>query len=47
MAEYVSGNYRECLQSGEALQYVEELDLPGGRRTWKTVLTPVSNEEGG
>lgn len=45
-AAYVCGQYSQCWESGEVLRYVEELVLPGGRRVWSTLLTPVRNEVG-
>lgn len=40
----VEKNYRKCLRAGETIEYEEELDLPGGRKIWRTTLTPVYNE---
>ncbi|MFP4154754.1 MAG: PAS domain S-box protein [Halothiobacillaceae bacterium] len=45
-AAYVCAQYRQCWDSAEVLRYVEELTLPGGRRVWSTLLTPVRNAAG-
>ncbi|MCX8061728.1 MAG: ATP-binding protein, partial [Anaerolineales bacterium] len=34
-------NYQRCVDNGYPITYEETLDLPGGRRTWLTTLTPV------
>ena len=34
-------NYRRCFDSRETVVYDEVLDLPAGRRTWRTRLSPV------
>ncbi|WP_267643565.1 sensor histidine kinase [Haloarchaeobius amylolyticus] len=34
-------NYRRCLERRAPISYEEELDLPGGFRTWHTKLAPV------
>lgn len=34
-------NYQRCVDAGQPITYEETLDLPGGRRTWSTTLTPV------
>jgi PAS domain S-box-containing protein len=39
-------NYSMCLKSKEPYGYEETLDLPTGKRTWYTTLTPVFNENG-
>ncbi|MDZ7760641.1 MAG: EAL domain-containing protein [Desulfovermiculus sp.] len=37
----VAANYRRCVQEAAPISYVETLDLPAGKRTWQTTLTPV------
>ncbi|MDZ7762195.1 MAG: PAS domain S-box protein [Desulfovermiculus sp.] len=37
----VAANYRRCLEQSGPISYEETLDLPGGKRTWQTTLTPV------
>ncbi|SDL44376.1 PAS domain S-box protein [Halarsenatibacter silvermanii] len=37
----VEANYRECLEKRETTTYEEELNLPAGKKTWLTRLTPV------
>jgi PAS domain S-box-containing protein len=37
----VENNYQQCLERKETIRYEEVLDLPGGRKTWLTSLTPV------
>ena len=34
-------NYQECVDNKEVIHYEETLDLPGGKRTWDTKLSPV------
>lgn len=41
----IVSNYQKCLECQEPLTYEETLDLPGGKRTWLTTLTPVIEEE--
>lgn len=40
----VTANYQRCLDSGTSIEYEETLLLPGGQRTWHTVLSPVAVE---
>lgn len=40
----VESNYRRCLTEGRAITYEEELDLPAGRRSFLTTLTPIKRE---
>ncbi|SDL30771.1 PAS domain S-box-containing protein [Halarsenatibacter silvermanii] len=42
----IENNYRKCLRTGEAIEYEEELELPGGRKIWRTTLTPVFSKGG-
>jgi two-component system sensor histidine kinase/response regulator len=39
--ERVAANYRRCLDQEISIEYEESLLLPGGHRTWHTVLSPV------
>ncbi len=39
--DLVSLNYQRCVDSKEAIHYEEVLDLPGGKRTWYTTLSPI------
>ncbi len=34
-------NYINCVKAGKPIFYEEDLDLPKGKRTWATTLTPV------
>ncbi len=38
-------NYKRCIKEKEPIKYEETLDLPGGKRVWSTVLTPVIEDE--
>ncbi|MFN2267963.1 MAG: diguanylate cyclase, partial [Desulfonatronovibrio sp.] len=40
LGEKITRNYAECIKSGQPLSYEETLQLPGGKRTWITTLTP-------
>ena len=44
IADRVVANYTRCFSTGRPISYEEELDLPGGRRTWHTQLAPVMRE---
>jgi PAS domain S-box-containing protein len=44
LGSVLCANYQRCLDSGQPVTYEETLDLPGGRRTWSTTLTPVWRE---
>lgn len=46
LAGQVQAHYRRCLEQGRTIRYTETLDLPAGRRTWRTTLTPLRDEEG-
>ena len=37
----VEVNYRRCIESGESIEYEEELDFPSGKKVYHTTLTPV------
>ncbi len=41
LGEVLCANYRRCFESRETVLYDEVLDLPAGRRTWRTRLSPV------
>lgn len=41
LGNQIASNYQRCMESSQPLTYEETLDLPGGRRTWLTTLTPV------
>jgi PAS domain S-box-containing protein len=40
----IEENYSLCLASSKPRTYLEELDLPGGKRNWRTTLTPVYHD---
>ncbi|SIR29361.1 response regulator [Halanaerobium kushneri] len=44
IGEIVESHYRECLEKKETISYEEVLDLPSGKKTWATQLSPVINE---
>ncbi len=44
LARTITANYRSCVQQRQPLSYEETLALPGGTRTWSTLLTPVVEE---
>lgn len=46
LAGRVQAHYRRCLEEGRTIRYTETLDLPAGRRRWRTTLTPIRDEEG-
>jgi PAS domain S-box-containing protein len=46
VANKVIVHYRRCLESGTLTEYYDELDLPTGRRYFRTSLIPVRNTEG-
>lgn len=41
LGEVLCANYLRCYDSRETVIYDEVLDLPAGRRTWRTRLSPV------
>ncbi len=43
----VCSNYRRCYDSRQMVIYDEVLDLPAGRRTWRTRLSPVLDAAAG
>lgn len=40
-SEIVKSRYVKCMQKGETISYEETLELPKGKKTWHTKLTPV------
>ncbi|MFP4050724.1 MAG: MASE3 domain-containing protein [Thermoplasmata archaeon] len=40
-AEKIIKRYKECVDKKESISYEEELELPSGKRTWSTKLTPI------
>jgi two-component system, cell cycle sensor histidine kinase and response regulator CckA len=45
LAGHVSANYRRCLEAGRAIDFDDQLDLPGGEY-WHTNLIPLRNAGG-
>lgn len=45
IANHFIANYRRCLDEGVAINFDEQLDLPAGRRYFKTTLLPVRNDK--
>jgi PAS domain S-box-containing protein len=41
VADAITANYRRCVEAGTTIDYEEELDLPGGKKRWHTILAPV------
>jgi two-component system, cell cycle sensor histidine kinase and response regulator CckA len=46
IATQVIAKYRRCVETGMPMSYDEALDLPIGRRFFRTVLVPVRNSAG-
>lgn len=40
----IASNYSQCIQVEAPISYEETLDLPAGKRTWSTTLTPVFSQ---
>ncbi len=40
----ISSHYERCVQERQPIHYEQTLPLPGGARTWSTVLTPLIEE---
>ncbi|MGK6356339.1 PAS domain-containing protein [Sphingomonas sp. DT-207] len=45
-AAKVSRHYRRCVRRGTPLSYAEVLDVPEGRKHWRTNLVPVRGADG-
>ncbi len=41
LGQKIEKKYRKCLEKKESIIYEEKLNLPGGKKTWLTRLTPV------
>lgn len=41
LASTVARNYQACAQSGKLLEYEVLVELPGGKRWWRTILIPI------
>ncbi len=41
----IAANYARCLREEGPISYEETLDLPRGKRTWNTTLTPVFDRQ--
>lgn len=41
LGAFVSANYQRCVDKGESITYEEVLELPAGKRVWRTTLTPI------
>lgn len=46
-ADVVTRHYRECVAAGIPTRYEQDLDLPGGRRSWASQLAPVFDDATG
>jgi PAS domain S-box-containing protein len=46
MASRVEASYRACIAIQETLSYEETLNLPVGRRIWRTNLVPIADASG-
>jgi len=46
LAEHVEARYRSCLEAGQPIRYEETVDLPGGPKTFQTLLMPIRNGGG-
>ena len=46
MAEHVAAHYRRCVAGGAPLRYEETVELPGGVRTFQTLLVPIRDGGG-
>lgn len=42
----IQANYAQCVQAKDQIHYEETLELPGGRKVWKTTLTPIIDYTG-
>ncbi len=43
--DLVSLNYQRCVDQKSVVRYEEVLDLPGGKRTWYTILSPIIEDD--
>lgn len=41
LGNILSSNYQRCVDAKEPVVYEETLDLPAGRKTWYTMLSPI------
>lgn len=46
LGHQIAQKYQTCVQLAKTISYEETLDLPGGKKTWYTNLTPVINQHG-
>jgi PAS domain S-box-containing protein len=46
LARKLTGNYRRCLEAGQAITYDDELNFPSGRRYFHSNLIPLQNRSG-
>jgi PAS domain S-box-containing protein len=46
VAAQLNGSYRRCLQAGEPIDYIEDVDFEPGRRIYHTHLVPVRDANG-
>lgn len=46
VAEKLLPKYQVCVDTAQPLEYEETGDFPAGRVSWKTVLTPVTDDRG-
>lgn len=46
IAEKFAANYQRCVEEKRILEYEESADFPAGRVSWKTVLTPIFDDQG-
>ncbi|HPN37427.1 MAG TPA: PAS domain S-box protein [Melioribacteraceae bacterium] len=44
-ANKVEQNYKNCLSEGRSITYEETINLPAGKKTWVTTLTPIYESE--
>ena len=46
LADHLVERYGACVGARQSIQYEETLDLPGGVRTWQTILAPMIDPDG-
>jgi PAS domain S-box-containing protein len=39
--DFISANYKRCVDLKDTISYEETLELPAGTKTWQTTLTPI------